>query len=55
MVKDAFSHKMDYVTIFEESLNIEEHQNRVTGSRVLATLLNGLILPIGKASSVEGL
>ena len=48
MVKDgAFSHKIDYVTIFLEILNLEGHPNRITGSRVTAILLNGWILPIG--------
>ena len=47
----AFSRKKDYVTIFEEILNPEGHQNRNTGSKVTAILLNGWILPIGGASS----
>ena len=56
MVEDgAFSHKIDYVTIFLEILNLEGHQNRITGSRVTVILLNGWILPIGGASAVEGL
>ena len=51
MVEDgAFSHKIDYVAI----LNIEGHQNCITGSRVTAILLNEWILPIGGASAVEG-
>ena len=30
-VKDgAFSHKVDYVTIFQEILNLEVHPNRIT-------------------------
>ena len=36
-------------------LNPEEHQNRIRGSKVTAILLKGWILPIGEASSVEGL
>ncbi len=56
MVTDgAFSHKIDYVTIFLEILNLEGHQNRITGLKVTAILLNGWILPIGGASAVEGL
>ena len=56
MVEDgAFSHKIDYVTIFKEILNPEGHPHRTTGSRVNAILLNGWILPIGRASAVEGL
>ena len=56
MVGDgAFSHKIDYVTIFLEIINLEGHPNRITGSRVTAILLNGWMLPIGGASAVEGL
>ena len=56
MVEDgAFSHKMDYVTIFEEILNIKGHPNHITGSQVTKILLNGWILPIGGASAVKGL
>ena len=47
----VFSHKIDYVTIFKEILNPEGHPNRITGSKVMAILLNGWILPIGRASS----
>ena len=36
-------------------LNLEGHLNHITGSRVTAILLNGLILLIGGASAVEGL
>ena len=52
---DAFSHKIDYVTIFLKILNLEEHLNHITESRHRAILLNGWILPIGGASAVEGL
>ena len=56
MVEDgAFSHKIDYVSICLEILNLEGHPNCITGSRVTAILLNGWILPIGEASAVEGL
>ena len=56
MVEDgAFSHKIDYVTIYKKILNLEGHTNRTTGSRVTAFLLNGWILPIVGASAVEGL
>ena len=51
----AFSHKINYVIIFKEILNLEGHPNRITGSTVMASLLNGCILPIGGASAVEGL
>ena len=37
------------------TINLEGHPNRITGSRVTAIFLNGWILPIGGASSVEGL
>ena len=50
MVGDsAFCHKMDYF------INLEEHLNRITGSRVTVILLYGWILPIGEALAVEGL
>ena len=54
MVEDgAFSHKIGYVTIFYEILNPEWHPIRITGSKVTAILLNGLISPIGGASAVK--
>ena len=49
----AFSHKIDYITIFEEILNLEGHQNRTTGSRVTAILLNGWIFPIGQSGEAS--
>ena len=56
MVKNgAFSHELDYVTIFKEILNLEEHPNRITGSKVMAILLNWWVLLIGGASAVMGL
>ena len=36
-------------------LNPEGHQNPFSGSKVMAILLKGWILPIGGASAVEGL
>ena len=51
----ALSHKIDYITIFKEILNLEGHQNCTTGSRVTAIFLNWWILPIGGASAVQGL
>ena len=51
----AFSHEIDYVTIFREILNLKAHPNRITGSKVTAILLSGWILPIGGASTVKGL
>ena len=46
----AFSHKVDYVTFFLEILNPEGHPNRITGSKITVTLLNGWILPVGGAA-----
>ena len=52
MVEDvAFSHKIDYVTNLQEILNPEGQQNRTTGSKVTAILLNGWILPVGGVAS----
>ena len=49
MVDDgAFSHKIHYVTLFKEILNLEGHLNCITGSIVTAILLIGWILPIGE-------
>jgi hypothetical protein len=36
-------------------LNPEGHQNPISGSKVMAILLKGWILPIGGASAGEGL
>ena len=56
MVEDgAFGHKIDYITIFRDILNLKGHQNCITGPKVTAFLLNGWILPIGGASAVKGL
>ena len=52
---DAFSCKIDYVTILKEILNLEGHPNSITDSRVTVILLNRWIFPIGGASAVEGL
>ena len=51
----AFSHTIDYATIFLEILNHKGHPNGITGLRVTVILLNSWILPIGGASAVEGL
>ena len=52
MVEDgAFSHKIDYVTIFQEILNLERHPNHITGSKVTATLLNWWILSFSEVAS----
>ena len=44
------SHKVGYVRKFKEILNLEEHQNCTTGSRVTVILLNGWILPISEVA-----
>ena len=56
MVGDsAFSHKIDYVTIFKETLNLKGHPNCIRGSKFTSIFLNGWILPIGGASAVKAL
>ena len=47
----AFSHKIDYVTLFQEILNPKGHPNRITGPKATAILLKAWILSIGPASS----
>ena len=49
----ASSHKIDYIAIFQENLNLEGHENRIIGSRVTAILLNGLIFPIGQSGEAS--
>ena len=49
----AFSHKMDCAKNFKEILNLNEHPNYITGTKVTVILLNGWILLIGGASSVK--
>ena len=39
----------------KEILNLKEHPNCITGSRVREIFLNGWILPIGGALALEGL
>ena len=52
MVGDgAFCHKIDYVGTFYAVLNLKGHFNCISGSRVLAILLKGFILPIGEVAS----
>ena len=50
----ALIHKIDYLTILEEILNLEGHQNRITGSRVTAILLNGWIFLLDKVLKLVG-
>ena len=47
----AFSHKTNHIDIFSEILNLEGYQNHCYGSKVMAILLHGWILPTGGASS----
>ena len=47
--------KIDYVVVIKNFVNLEGHQNRISGSNVQAVLLKGWILPIGGVSAVEGL
>ena len=55
-VRDSSSsYKIDYVIVIKTFLNPEEHQNRISGLKVTVILLKGWILPMGGASSVEGL
>ena len=49
----AFSHKIDYITIFLEILYLEGHQNCITGSRVTAILLNGWIFTIEQSGEAS--
>ena len=49
------SYKIDYVIVIKNFLNTEWHQNPINGSKVTAILLKGWILPISRASAVEGL
>ena len=55
-VRDSsFSYKIDYFIVIKTFLNPEGHQNRISGSKVTAILVKEWILPVGGASSVEGL
>ena len=49
----ALSHEIDYITIFDEILNLRRHQNRTTGSRVTTIFLNAWIFPIGKSGGAS--
>ena len=51
----AFSHKINYVTIFKEIPNLKGHVYCITGSTVTVILLNGWILLICGALAVKGL
>ena len=43
----ASSHKIKYIDILSDILNLEGHHNRCIGLKVTAILLNELILPTG--------
>ena len=49
----AFNHKIDYITILQEILNVKGHQNWFIGSRVTAILLNQWIFPIGQSGEAS--
>ena len=49
------SYKIAYVIVIKTFLNPEGPQNCISGSKVTAILVKGWSLPIGGASSVEGL
>ena len=49
----ALSHKIDYIIIFLEILNLEGYQNCIRGSRVTAILLNGWIFPVGQSGEAS--
>ena len=55
-VRDSSSsYKIDDVIVIKTFLNPEGHHNSISGSKVTVILLKGWILPIGGASSLEGL
>ena len=55
MVKNgAFSHKIDYITIFDEIQNVEGHQNCITGARVTGILLNVWFFLLEKVVKLVG-
>ena len=52
MVEDgSLSHKIDYVPIFQKNLNLEEHLNRFTASKVMAIFVNGGVISRGDVAS----
>ena len=56
MVSDtSFSYKINYDIVIKNFLNPKGHQNLISGSKVMAILLKGWILPVGGASALEGL
>ena len=56
MVKDnTSSYKIDYVIVIKNFLNPEGHQNPISSLKITRILRKGWILPLGRASSGEGL
>ena len=52
MVEDGdFHHKIDFVTFFKEILNLKGYLNCSLGSKGMAILVNGKILPRGGVES----
>ena len=52
MVRDSSSsYRIDYVIVIKKSLNLEGHQNPISGSEVTAILLKGWFWPIGVVAS----
>ena len=51
----ALNHEIYYFTTCKKILNLEEHPNRITGSKITEILLDGRILPIGEAPAGKGL
>ena len=47
----AFSHKIDYIILKKENLNLEVRRNRSIGSTVTAILANRGILPSSGVAS----
>ena len=46
------SHNTNYIDIFSDILNTEGHQNHCIGFKFTAILLNGWILPTGRATFI---
>ena len=56
MVRDSpSSYLIDYVIVIKNPLNPKGHQNPISGSKVTGIFTEGVDLPIGGASAVEGL
>ena len=55
VTESSSSYKIDSVKVIKTSLNPGGLQNCISGSKVTSILLKGWILPIGGASSLEGL